>query len=123
MDLLTPMVSRSATSTSAGPYGGGTTTKSPSLTARPIGVVTVMRPPIADPGTVVVNVVPDDAPVIATRPFRSMRLLSAAGSKLAPLIVNAVPATPIVGLKPEMSGRPRFSTIVNGVRLVADPDG
>ncbi|MFZ0747964.1 MAG: hypothetical protein WAM70_01295, partial [Pyrinomonadaceae bacterium] len=46
------------------------------------------------------------------------------GSKFVPVIVTAVPAGPIVGVKPEIEGAPVvLAPTVKEVLLVADPFG
>jgi hypothetical protein len=72
--------------------------KSSALTASPAGVAMRMRPPEAV-GTVVAIAVllADDTGAI--RALTLTRLFASVGSKFVPVIVTAVPALPIVGVK------------------------
>src|SRR4030095_8979780 len=64
-----------------------------------------------------------EAPTSAGLMFAVTRLSAGVVWKLVPVIVNGVPVTPMVGVKPAMVGAPLSARTVNGAEVVADPAG
>src|SRR5207253_1271477 len=91
------------------------------LSDLPFGVVTEIRPGVAPDGTVVAIVVVveelGDTRAILNSNLSFATLLS----KLVPVMVTAVPATPSVGVNPVIAGVMELT--VYGVLLVAEPLG
>jgi len=81
--------------------GDGITVKLLLLEAVPPGVVTVMGPDPAPPGTVVVSWVADATVNVAPPPLNATAV---APVKSVPVTVTDVPAAPLVGVKPVMVG-------------------
>jgi hypothetical protein len=77
------------------------TVKSSLLVAVPPAVVTLILPLLAPAGTVARIPVDDSTVNEAAAP---LNLTVLAPEKLLPLIVTAVPTTPVIGSKPEMAG-------------------
>src|SRR5215212_8714241 len=96
--------------------------KSALLTALPFGVVTETRPDVPPIGTVAPRLVAVAVLICAKVLLKARRLLPVVVSKLVPLIVTAVPAIAIAGVKPVIVGAAEALT-VNGVLLVASPNG
>jgi hypothetical protein len=92
--------------TCAAEYPGGMTKKSELLTASPAGVWILNRPEAAAAGTVV-EIDVRLADIVGARvAFNKTVLFAAVESKFVPVIVTAVDAAPIVGLKLVMVGGP-----------------
>jgi hypothetical protein len=119
---VSPIAILPVASTSAAVYGDGGTKKSPVLVARPLGVLTVMWPEVADAGTTAPIVGAAAELTVPKCPLKNTLSLPAAGSKFVPVIVTAVADVPIVGVKPLMDGAVPGPT-VNGVALTALPAG
>ena len=81
-----------------------------------------MWPEIADNGTVVPRVVVVAELTTPKFPLNDVLLLPATSSKFVPVIVTALPAVPIVGVKLLMVGA-LFDPTVNEVALTALPAG
>ena len=96
--------------------------KSALLTALPLGVATEIRPEPVNDGTEVEILVAVAELTKADMTLNLTRSLVGAVSKFVPLIVTAVPAVPIVGVKLVMVGSIDALT-VKGVLLVAEPAG
>jgi hypothetical protein len=103
--------------------GGGGTKKYPLVAVCPYAVPTVMCPEAVLLGTVVASVVVVAEVRDTNDVFNFTRSFAEVGSKLVPLIVTAVPATPMVGVKLVIVGVPGLAATVKGVLLVADPLG
>ena len=89
--------------------------KAPALVATPPGATTLIGPLMAASGTVADSRVADTTENVAGMP---PNVTVVAADRLAPLMVTIAPATPALGVKPEMLGG-----TVNGVELVAVPTG
>src|SRR5436853_5144196 len=102
--------------------GGGTVTvKFVALVAVPPLVVTVIGPVVAPPGTDAVRLDADAAVTVARTPLNFTWFSLATGSKLAPVIVTAVPTGPLAGLNPVMVGAATVvNWLVNGVSGLPD---
>jgi hypothetical protein len=92
------------------------------LTACPAGVATEIRPEVPLAGTVALIVVGVTVLTVPSPTLNLTRLFAGAGSKFVPVMLTAVPAWPIEGVKPVIVGAPEELT-VKGVLLVADPAG
>ena len=90
----------------AAEYPGGMTKKSELLIASPAGVWTLNRPEAADVGIVAEMDVAVADTVGARVPFNETVSFEAVVSKLVPVIVTAVDAVPVVGLKVVILGGP-----------------
>src|SRR2546428_14029696 len=86
--------------------GGLLTVKFVALVAVPPRVVTVIGPVVAPPETSAARLVADAAVTVASTPVNLTWFSLATGSKLAPVIVTAVPTGPLAGGKTR-SGRGR----------------
>jgi len=119
-----PRESRPVTSTLAVVYGGGGMKKSLALTAVPVGVDTEIFPDPAPSGTLVARVVGVAELAVVTAAALKVTL-SRAGvvAKFVPVIVTAVPAVAIGGLRPVIVGGPLTLVTVKGALLDADPVG
>src|SRR5215510_13128215 len=96
--------------------------KSALLVALPAGVVTEIWPDVPPVGTVAPMLVAVAVFTCAKVLLKATRLFAAVVSKLVPLIVTAVPATPMFGVKLVIAGVAEAVT-VNGALLVASPVG
>ena len=97
--------------------------KSDVLVALPNGVVTEIRPEPAC-GTLAPMLVPVDDVTVPFTILNAARSFATTVSKLVPLIVTAVPGTPIVGVNPLMVGAPAGPVVtVNELELVTEPIG
>ena len=96
--------------------------KSALLRALPFGVVTEIQPDVPPVGTVTPRLVLEAVLTCARVLLKATRLLAVAVSKLVPLIVTAVLAMPIFGVKPLIVGTAEALTL-NDVLLVARPKG
>jgi len=85
-------------------------------------VATEIRPDVAAEGTLVAIVVSDAELTTELVMLNFTLLLAGTSSKLAPVMLTAVPAIPIVGENPVMVGAPVGPT-VKFVLLVAEPAG
>src|SRR2546428_5872203 len=84
--------------------GGLLTVKFVALVAVPPRVVTVIGPVVAPPETSAARLVADAAVTVAGTPVNLTWFSLATGSKLAPVIVTAVPTGPLAGGKPRVGG-------------------
>src|SRR5712691_10478485 len=98
--------------------GLATTVKLPVLVAVPPGVVTLIVPVVAPPGTVAWIAVPELATKLAPTPLKATAV---APVKFVPLIATLVPTAPLVGVKPVIFGG--LATTVKLPALVAVPPG
>src|SRR5437899_9771858 len=89
--------------------GLGITVKLVALVALPPRVVTLIRPVVVL-GTRAVRLVAEAEVTVAGTTLNVTSFWLATGSKLVPVIVTAVPAGPLVGVKPVMVGA---ATVVN----------
>ena len=96
--------------------------KSAVLVALPPGVVTEIWPDVPLEGTVAPRLVAVAVLTCAKVLLKATRLFAVTVSKLVPLIVTAVPAGPMFGVKPVIVGEAEAVT-VNDVLLVARPNG
>src|SRR5215217_2447120 len=96
--------------------------KSALLTALPAGVVTEIRPDVPPVGTLAPMLMAVAVLTCAKVLLKTTRLFAAVASKLVPLMVTAVPAVPMFGVKLVIVGVAEAVT-VNGVLLVARPIG
>jgi hypothetical protein len=102
----------------------GGTKKSSALTAEPAGVAMEIRPDVAPGGTVVAIEVLVTVPGEAWLRLKRRRLFDVGEvTKLVPVIVTAVVASPIVGVKLVSVGASLAPRTVNEPVLVAEPLG
>src|SRR5512132_1896510 len=73
-------------------------------------------------GTLVLSEVAAAMSTRAQRVLNAVALRAGSDAKLVPVMVTRVPSPPILGLIPVIVGTPPSLT-VNGVALVADPEG
>jgi len=97
--------------------GGTSTVNELVLVAVPPGLVTLHGPVVAPAGTVAWTAVSEVTVKVAAVPLKATAV---APVKPDPLIVTLVPASPLVGEKPEIAGA---FTMVNELVLVAVPPG
>src|SRR5258708_22434245 len=120
---FSPKLILPVTSTSAATYGDGVRKKSSVLVALPNGVVTEIRPDVP-PGALATMLAVDAETAAARVRLNFSLLLVAIGSKLLPVIVTALPAEPIEGVKPVITGAPEeLAPTVKDVLLMAEPFG
>lgn len=100
---------------------GGCTTKSTLVKSLPCGVVTLILPVEAPPGTTAFSVV-SEATVncVAFSPLKSTAVVSV---KFNPFNDTNVPTWPLAGVKESICGGPEGSSTVNAPELNADPSG
>ena len=120
--LFSPIAIRPVTSTDEGAWGDGGIKKSAVLVAVPATVATDMRPEPVACGTLVCKAVEVLDVSEASVALSFTRLLLLIGSKLVPVIVTAVPAVPIAGVKLVIVGAVESAT-TKLVELTADPLG
>lgn len=120
---LDPIAVRAVYATSATECVVNGTKISWPLTAVPAAVVSLIRPEEVNEvnGAITDVAVAEDG--IDGVVLNVSRLLNATGSKPDPVIVIAVPAVAIAGLKPEIEGAPGPDITVKLVELVAEPRG
>src|SRR5438034_2910343 len=104
-------------------YPAGTMKKSDVLTACPARVVTLKRPDMALSGIVVDRDVVVAESTGVSDWFSPMRLFNATASKCVPVMVTAVDAGPIAGVKLVIVGRPASDRTVNADAEFAEPPG
>src|SRR5262249_12486848 len=92
-------------------------------TAVPYGVVTLICPDNVFDGTAVDRLVDVALDGVAYVAFIRVRSFASTVSKLVPVTVSGVPATPRVGEKLVIVGARLALTTVNAVALVAEPPG
>jgi hypothetical protein len=102
--------------------GGGGTKKYELVTKVPVGIFNEICPDVAAVGTLVEMLVAVAELTRVERRFNLVLSFAAVGSKFAPLMVMTVPAVPIDGVKPVITGAVEAVT-VKLVVLVAEPFG
>src|SRR5216110_727239 len=125
IDMVTPdppTVTRPVDATSATPMPSGGTKKSSALAAESAGVAIDSRPEVAPYGTVVAIEVLVTVPTSASVRLKRRRLFVVGDvTKLVPVMVTAVPARAIGGVKLLIVGASLAARTVKGIVLVPEP--